>query len=78
MLCPANLLGVNVIRLPRTNGRGPVIPSGVSRAFGFARSAGTRSRGISIRCNARLCANLRAAVEGRGPPPRMPGIAREM
>ncbi len=26
-----------------------VIPSEVSRAFGFARSAGTRSRGISLR-----------------------------
>ena len=28
---------------------GAVIPSGVSRALGFARSAGTRSRGISLR-----------------------------
>jgi hypothetical protein len=27
-----------------------VIPSGVSRAFAVARSAGTRSRGISLRC----------------------------
>ena len=27
---------------------GAVIPSGVSRAFGFARSAGTRSRGIPL------------------------------
>jgi hypothetical protein len=30
-----------------------VIPSGVSRAFVFARSAGTRSRGISLGCNSR-------------------------
>jgi hypothetical protein len=39
---------------PKSPRRRAVIPSGVSRAFAFARSAGTRSRGISLGCNARL------------------------
>ena len=42
---------------PRSPLQLPVIPSGVSRAFSFARSAGTRSRGISLRSPSRLVAS---------------------
>ncbi len=54
MLCPADMLGVTcAIRIgPRGYGVGQqlrssaVILSEVSRAFGFARSAGTRKEGL--------------------------------
>ena len=65
MPCPANMLGVIpaihrnekgeflINRRLRVKNPAPayknVIPSAVSRAFAFARSAGTRSRGISLR-----------------------------
>jgi hypothetical protein len=39
-----------------------VIPSGVSRTFGFARSAGTRSRGISLRLSTRFVRPVNAPV----------------
>jgi hypothetical protein len=70
--CPPNVLGyLCPIRL---DSLGVVIPSGVSRAFAFARSAGTCSRGISLRCNRqqhayenwRLCLCSSPRLQGEG------------
>jgi hypothetical protein len=48
----------------------------VSRVFGFARSAGTRSRGISLRCNARRSVNPREIPRLRPAPAKTTGTAK--
>ena len=63
MLCPAHMLGYLSATRPAQAGALPfqlptsslqnVIPSEASRAFSFARSAGTRSRRISLGCRQR-------------------------